>query len=139
MSAPIFQRRQPRPRGARPCQLSPNPIPRRPRQCSQIHKQLLLLRTLPIDFSKGTAMIKKKALLRVPTTAKQDQQHLRSARTQVRSEVRHSCGVSCNHPSELIPGPGISYAMGWPKKKKPVFCTPEIHTAFQINYTPINK
>ena len=58
----------------------------------------------------------------VPAVA-QDQQCLGRAGTQVQSLVQHSglriqhwCG--CGYGSDLIPGPGTPYAVGWPKKKK---------------------
>ena len=56
-----------------------------------------------------------------------DQQHLWSAGMQVRSPAWHSglriphChryGLDHNCSSDLIPGLGTPYAMGWPKKEK---------------------
>ena len=62
----------------------------------------------------------------ISTVAQQDPQCLCSTGMQVpflawHSGLRiwccHSCGISHNCSSDLIPGPGTSYAAGWPKKK----------------------
>ena len=47
------------------------------------------------------------------------------------SGLSHSCSVDYNSGSDLIPGPGPPYAMGWPKnrkeKKKPTFLRGSLH------------
>ena len=55
--------------------------------------------------------------------AQRDRQHLGSPEAQVGYLaqhsglwIRHCC--SCGYGSDLIPGPGTPYAMGWPKKRK---------------------
>ena len=62
----------------------------------------------------------------VPAVVQQDP-HLGSPRTQVRSPARHSglriqcchsCGLGCNCGSDLIPGSGTAYAVGSQRDKK---------------------
>lgn len=59
--------------------------------------------------------------------AQRDQRCLGNNGVQVLSLARHSglriwhchtCGFGHNCGSDLIPGPGTPYTMGWPKKKK---------------------
>ena len=55
--------------------------------------------------------------------AQWDWWHLGSTGLQVRSPARHSglrircCRLGCNYGLDMIPGPGIPYATGWPKMK----------------------
>ena len=74
---------------------------------------------------------KKQLCFGVPAVTQQDQWCLESPGTQVLSLARHrglriqrchsfSLGHNCS--SDLILGPGIPYAAGWPKKKKKKIC-----------------
>ena len=69
----------------------------------------------------------KRVVVGVPAVAQRDWLGLCSTGMQVRSPAQHSglrfqhchsCGIGCNCGSDMIPGLGTPYAVGWPEKEK---------------------